>query len=88
MADRLHADDALLVLLLVSQFIDGGLFGLVIGLRLCRSGFAGRGGFAVTWRALDLTTRAPVAVKILSLRTVDHWKAVELFEREVLPALR
>jgi len=42
----------------------------------------GRGGFAVTWQGEDLTTRAAVAVKILSLRTVDHWKAVELFERE------
>ncbi len=42
----------------------------------------GRGGFAVTWQAEDLTTHAAVAVKILSLRAVDHWKAVELFERE------
>ncbi len=29
-----------------------------------------------------VTTRAVVAVKILSMRTVDHWKAIELFERE------
>ncbi|MBL8786537.1 MAG: serine/threonine protein kinase [Deltaproteobacteria bacterium] len=42
----------------------------------------GRGGFAVTWLAVDQTTSARVAVKILSLRSVDHWKAVELFERE------
>lgn len=42
----------------------------------------GRGGFAVTWRARDLQSGRAVAVKILSLRTVDHWKAIELFERE------
>ncbi|MFO0745131.1 MAG: serine/threonine-protein kinase [Myxococcota bacterium] len=56
--------------------------GTVIAGRYQLESVLGRGGFAVTWRALDLTTRAPVAVKILSLRTVDHWKAVELFERE------
>lgn len=42
----------------------------------------GRGGFAVTWQAQDQRTGTNVAVKVLSLRSVDHWKAVELFERE------
>ncbi len=42
----------------------------------------GRGGFAVTWRGRDLQTGRVVAIKILSMRTVDHWKAIELFERE------
>jgi hypothetical protein len=42
----------------------------------------GRGGFAVTWQARDQTTGAAVAVKVLSLRSIDHWKAIELFERE------
>ena len=46
MADWLHANDARFVLLLVSQFVDDGLFGLIIGFRLGRSGFAGRLSFA------------------------------------------
>lgn len=56
--------------------------GTVIGGRYRLVRELGRGGFAVTWEAVDVTTQAPVAVKLLSLRTVDHWKAVELFERE------
>ena len=45
-ADRLHANDARFVLLLVGQFVDDGLFGLIIGFRLGRSNFAGRFGLA------------------------------------------
>jgi hypothetical protein len=42
----------------------------------------GRGGFAVTWQAHDQLSGSAVAVKVLSIRSIDHWKAVELFERE------
>ncbi len=42
----------------------------------------GRGGFAVTWRARDLQTGKDVAVKELSIRAVEQWRAIELFERE------
>lgn len=42
----------------------------------------GRGGFAITWRGLDQQTDQPVAVKELSIRAVEQWRAVELFERE------
>lgn len=42
----------------------------------------GRGGFAVTWRAHDLQSGQAVAVKELSIRAVEQWRAIELFERE------
>jgi len=50
----------------------------------------GRGGFAVTWRAHDLQTGQQVAVKELSIRAIEQWRAIELFEREarVLKNLR
>ncbi len=42
----------------------------------------GQGGFAVTWRGTDLTTGQSVAIKELSIRAVQQWRAIELFERE------
>lgn len=42
----------------------------------------GQGGFGTTYAARDRETNHEVAVKVLDLRRVDDWKAVELFERE------
>lgn len=42
----------------------------------------GKGGFGTTYAALDQKTGERVAVKVLDLRRVGDWKAVELFERE------
>jgi hypothetical protein len=42
----------------------------------------GRGGFATTWLAHDLETGRDVAAKVLDIKALDHWKSVELFERE------
>ena len=49
----------------------------------------GQGSFGTTYAADDLETGERVAIKVLDLRRVDDWKAVELFEREakVLAAL-
>lgn len=43
----------------------------------------GRGGFAVTYLALDTETGQQCAIKCLSLRNIASWKTWELFEREV-----
>lgn len=42
----------------------------------------GQGGNAITYAARDLSTEEQVAIKILSLKKLDSWKKVELFERE------
>ncbi len=42
----------------------------------------GQGGIASTYAADDLTLAQQVAIKILSLRQLKDWKALELFERE------
>src|SRR5262245_25121501 len=42
----------------------------------------GRGALGVPYRATKLETNEIVAIKELSLRTVDEVKAIELFERE------
>ncbi|MGL5941574.1 MAG: serine/threonine protein kinase [Waterburya sp.] len=42
----------------------------------------GQGGNAITYAARDLQTEEQVAIKILSLKKLDNWKKVELFERE------
>lgn len=54
----------------------------VIGGRYEVEGELGAGGFGITHRARDRGTGEHVAVKLLDLRRVDDWKAVELFERE------
>lgn len=42
----------------------------------------GQGGIAITYAAEDLNIGQEVAIKILSLRQLKDWKALELFERE------
>ena len=42
----------------------------------------GEGGIATTYAAEDLNIGQPVAIKVLSLRQLKDWKALELFERE------
>lgn len=42
----------------------------------------GAGGMGTTYRAIDLQTQQRVALKALSLRRLQNWKALELFERE------
>ncbi len=42
----------------------------------------GEGGIASTYAAEDLEIGQQVAIKILSLRQLKDWKALELFERE------
>jgi eukaryotic-like serine/threonine-protein kinase len=42
----------------------------------------GAGGAGSTYQAIDLETKTEVAVKILSLRGIQDWKTLELFERE------
>ena len=42
----------------------------------------GRGGFAVTYRAIDTETGEECAIKCLSFRKIEEWKTWELFERE------
>lgn len=42
----------------------------------------GQGGIGITYEALDLQNNQPVALKVLSLRRMNDWKAIELFERE------
>ncbi|GEM_PF-6454926 len=56
--------------------------GTVIHDRYVVSRVLGRGSFGTTYAARNLDDDALVAVKVLDLRRVDDWKAVELFERE------
>ncbi|WP_309731211.1 serine/threonine-protein kinase [Chamaesiphon sp. OTE_75_metabat_556] len=42
----------------------------------------GKGGIATTYAAKDLETDRTVAIKVMSLRRAQDWKAIELFERE------
>jgi serine/threonine protein kinase len=42
----------------------------------------GEGGFAVTYRGVVEETGLPCVIKELSLKSVEEWKTVELFERE------
>jgi eukaryotic-like serine/threonine-protein kinase len=42
----------------------------------------GQGGSSSTYRAIRLADQTSVAVKVLSLRHLQDWKQLELFERE------
>lgn len=46
------------------------------------NGILGKGGVAVTYRAIDLETNSPVAIKVISLKQLNNWKQIELFQRE------
>ena len=46
------------------------------------TGILGKGGVAVTYRAIDLETNTPVAIKVISLKQLDNWKQIKLFQRE------
>jgi eukaryotic-like serine/threonine-protein kinase len=48
--------------------------------RIIRS--IGQGAFGTTYEAEDLTNYKRVAIKVLSLRQTQDWKALDLFERE------
>lgn len=43
----------------------------------------GEGGFATTWLAQDQNTGDACVLKLLHLKQVPDWKALEMFEREV-----
>ena len=42
----------------------------------------GEGGTGITYNAIAMQTQQQVAIKNLSLRDLDNWKQIELFERE------
>ena len=46
------------------------------------TGILGKGGIAVTYGAIDSETNSPVAIKVVSLKQLDNWKQIELFQRE------
>jgi serine/threonine protein kinase len=66
------------------------LTGSIIAERYQLVELLGAGGSGSTYRAIRLSDRMEVAVKILSLRHLNDWKQLELFEREakVLAQLR
>ena len=42
----------------------------------------GQGGIGTTYLAEDLENNKNLALKVLSLRRINDWKKIELFERE------
>ena len=46
------------------------------------TGILGKGGVAITYSAIAIATNSPVAIKVISLKQLDNWKQVELFQRE------
>ncbi|VEP13668.1 Serine/threonine protein kinase (fragment) [Hyella patelloides LEGE 07179] len=42
----------------------------------------GKGGVAITYQASDINTGLSVAIKVISLKQLENWKQVELFQRE------
>ncbi len=42
----------------------------------------GKGGVAITYSAIDLGTESNVAIKVISLKQLQDWKQIELFQRE------
>jgi serine/threonine protein kinase len=62
--------------------VVNSLVGKVIDARYELQELLGEGGSGSTYRAIRLTDQATVAIKILSLRHLNDWKQLELFERE------
>ncbi|MEC4893105.1 MAG: serine/threonine-protein kinase [Oscillatoria sp. PMC 1051.18] len=56
--------------------------GKIVGERYRIVAPLGEGGFSTTYEAEDLTNYQRVALKALSLRYLEDWKVLELFERE------
>ena len=56
--------------------------GTIIQAKYRLTGILGRGGVAITYSAIDLETNSSVAIKVISLKQLDNWKQVELFQRE------
>ncbi len=42
----------------------------------------GQGSVAITYSAISLETESPVAIKVISLKQLQDWKQIELFQRE------
>jgi serine/threonine protein kinase len=56
--------------------------GDIIAQRYRITGTLGQGGVGITYAAEELKNGEQVALKVLSLRQMDDWKVLELFERE------
>jgi ankyrin repeat protein len=56
--------------------------GQIVAARYQLAELLGEGGSGSTYRAIRLEDGAAVAIKILSLRHLNDWKQLELFERE------
>ena len=39
-------------------------------------------GVAITYSAISLENDSPIAIKVISLKQLDNWKQIELFQRE------
>ena len=42
----------------------------------------GKGSVGITYKAVNLTTKSAVAIKVISLQRLKDWKQIELFQRE------
>lgn len=56
--------------------------GKVINQKYRILGILGKGGVGITYLAKDLHNNKNLALKVLSLRRINNWKKIELFERE------
>jgi serine/threonine protein kinase len=62
--------------------VANSLTGNIIAEKYQLAELLGAGGSGSTYRAVQLSDGATVAIKILSLRHLNDWKQLELFERE------
>ena len=46
------------------------------------TGILGKGGVAITYSAIALEIDTTAAIKVVSLKQLDNWKQIELFQRE------